>query len=198
MRLSGSNPGCGDSFVEAALTARHADRGEQWRDTTRLFDEKVANEVLDSEDFEHDDIVEEFQRLMEAKAAKAKQDVHRHELLAKHFSSRSGGSAASDSASSSSRPRKFVPLKTDGYTGANAKQFAPPNSSISKDTREHRWRATTADGSTKSKSYGPKSGMTDYQAMTFVLRHSWRISTESTGMSCPWDFEAGDLVVPEA
>lgn len=78
-------------------------------------------------------------------------------------------------ASSGKRERKFMPLKTTGYTRQEAQAFCPPQCKLAKDLRENRWKVDAPYmASSKRKSYGRGTGLSDYDALKAVLLHTWR------------------------
>ena len=102
--------------------------------------------------------------------------------------------AASSSAAGSGGPapaRKFVKRVATGYSLVQMKQFLPPFAAASKDDkRENRWRVREPylQGE-RSKSYGSKSGLSDWEAMVWVLQLLWHHYTKTTGIPCPFEWE---------
>ena len=89
-----------------------------------------------------------------------------------------------------------MPVPTTGVTVDEAKALLPPGFSISKDEeRENRWRMR-ADGDyvgPKSKGFGKGTGLTDFEALRFLVQLAWRHQDRKHGTPCPWTWdETGD------
>lgn len=88
-----------------------------------------------------------------------------------------------------------VVAKPEGYTANEARMWAPPGSRVTKERRWHnRWRIEAEVlGGIRSKSWGEATGLTDYEAMAWVLRLAWSAHTRQTGEQCPWVFRDARL-----
>eukprot|EP00971_Amphidinium_carterae_P343296 6482960-Amphidinium_carterae.3 len=72
--------------------------------------------------------------------------------------------------------RHFLPLNTVGYTAEEVKPFVPFGSTLTKDKKENRWRLRCKHlpgSGDKSKSYGGRSGVTDFDAMRILVMAAW-------------------------
>ena len=177
------------------MEARHLDPSAGLRSSSLLLDPAIADSLMDGEDFETDDVQLEYQRQRDAAAARKQKDVHRQTEMRKYLGLDSaGGGVASSSSGDGPRPRTFVPLKTDGYAAWEAAKFMPEGATIAKDYRENRWKVSFAGGhGTKSKSYGSRTGFSDFDAMKYVVLYAWSQSAERNGIHCPWNFQETEI-----
>eukprot|EP00971_Amphidinium_carterae_P329350 6461724-Amphidinium_carterae.2 len=94
--------------------------------------------------------------------------------------------------------RQFLPLNTVGYTPEEVKPYVPFGSTLSKDKKENRWRLRCKHlpgSGDKSKSYGGRSGTTDFDAMRVLVMAAWAATTAATGVERPFDMH--ELPAPE-
>eukprot|EP00971_Amphidinium_carterae_P347585 6489659-Amphidinium_carterae.1 len=94
--------------------------------------------------------------------------------------------------------RQFLPLNTVGYTSEEVKPFVPFGSTLTKDKKENRWRLRCKHlpgSGDKSKSYGGRSGTTDFDAMRILVMAAWAATTSATGVERPFEFH--ELPPPE-
>ena len=150
--------------------------------------EEEFKSFLDEDEEDDEDIKETVQQIK-----KAKDEIkHKKAVAAKDLAKLK---AATDTVTvhpaggGRLRQRNFCPLKTNGYTKLQAKQFMPWGINIHKDPKENRWRADTK-GETTSKSYGKGTGLSDYAAMVIVLREAWRWHQKGGGDPCEFEFDA--------
>eukprot|EP00971_Amphidinium_carterae_P292292 5802392-Amphidinium_carterae.1 len=104
----------------------------------------------------------------------------------------SSAATGSTGQASSSKARVFNPLTTSGLSQDEARDWLPPNTSIAKDVNENRWRIKSVylpGKGNKSKSFGPRSAVTDSQALQVLLVAAWHAYEQSTGERCPYTFE---------
>lgn len=77
------------------------------------------------------------------------------------------------------------------------KRSALPICKIAKDLRENRWKVEASFmSSSKSKSYGRDTGLSDYEALKTVLLHAWREHRMAYGgdEALPIEFEESDFM----
>ena len=87
-------------------------------------------------------------------------------------------------------PQCVVPSEA-GYSAEEARQWSPPGCNLSKQTHWHyRWRAKANYLGERSKSVVPSQGITDFDAMVWVLTLAWHKYSEFSGEPCPFDFKS--------
>ena len=196
-----------DGYIEECLKRRGAkadDQPQTRQSATASALEKLAG-VLDDEGFS-----EEVQQWKEAEVLAAKRR-QRHLDMARmtvHGSGQTEGSASSAShtaaassssggpSSSSTDPPAPAPALKEipwnparGFTAAEARKFAPPNSSLRKDVVRHlRWQIRAKYLSqTWSKGFN-QTGFDDDEALTHVLVLAWNDYSRQAGVPVPWNF----------
>ena len=89
------------------------------------------------------------------------------------------------------KQRTFVAVQPGGITAEEAKQFLPKGVRIYKDTsRENRWRMFSPHiGKERTKSYGRRSAVDDWGAMTHLILLAWQAERQRSGVECPFQFQ---------
>ena len=150
-----------------------------------------SSDMLDMvlEEADDEDAKLELQKLR----AKAEAE-HRRQLKVDaelHAVSTSAGRASSSSCKPVRSPvTSQVRESVAGYSVEEARQWAPPGCTLTKEMRWHtRWRATSQEiGGVRSKSFSADGLVSDFKAMVWVLNVAWRHYTAIHGQACPWEF----------
>lgn len=181
-----------DAVVQSALKNR--------KETLNIDDVLTNTKLFDLEpewviDREGDDpeLLKAYGELRARKAAAAPKAKQNEEALSAMQHARRASTASSGSGDGATpRGRTFVPVPCTGYTAEEAKRWAPPGCSISKETtRENRWRARAKflpGAHEKTKSYGMNSSTDDFGAMRFLLDFCWVHYERISGQKCPFTF----------
>eukprot|EP00971_Amphidinium_carterae_P349749 6491200-Amphidinium_carterae.1 len=191
----------GPELVKTALQSRKVKGFEvllKSANVLNLEKETVAEGFLDEAETEYTDL-EAIQQWEELKRQRDQLDMDAETLqkfLADWMSVRAVPKGHSESAESSGSGsavgRKFMPLRTEGYSAEELKTWLPVGSSMTKDCRENRWRLRCEHlpgSGDKSRSFGRRSGVTDYDAMRLLLLQAWAATTAATGVERPFDIE---------
>eukprot|EP00971_Amphidinium_carterae_P208121 4129506-Amphidinium_carterae.1 len=131
---------------------------------------------------------------LHASHQRVRRDSHKKQSEEKHPSHDASHYPIASSSSETKPPpksRTFVTYRADGYSQDEASALFPDTARIFKDLKENRWRVLSKvlpNSGTKSKSWGKRSGISDFSAMLFVLKAAWQAHYENTGEPCPWEF----------
>eukprot|EP00971_Amphidinium_carterae_P350131 6491398-Amphidinium_carterae.2 len=184
----------GDSYTEDMFTAAWAARKGKEVDpllSSELFQSVEKQDIFDPENFEDAEMAFEWDQL-HAKQQRVKRDSHMKQTHSEKQEPLHEGSASSSSAPAAPpKERKFVTYRADGYHQDDASKLLPETARIFKDLNENRWRLTSKllpNSGTKSKSWGKRSGISDFSAMLVVVKAAWQAHFDHTGEACPWDF----------
>eukprot|EP00971_Amphidinium_carterae_P182196 3615739-Amphidinium_carterae.1 len=163
----------GKSFNESALSKAMEHRAAPNEDEDLLLDTKMFQPdkdcVIDWDALDDSDLQDDYEQIKKSfESVVAKKCV---QSKLKHGASSSAGASASSSSLGGRPPppkRTFVSVRATGYSKQEAEAWLPPNCTLWKDLRENRWRVQSPflpNCVTKSKSWGNRSQVTDYQAM---------------------------------
>jgi hypothetical protein len=191
-----------DDMLSSALRARGRDLGDSIQEEARTWVDPDLNMPDDSP---MDDLADVQEQLRVIKVRRdAAQKLERDRLAAAAAIARDarvdGAGSSGDGAPPPDalavaperrvRVRRWVPAVADGLSVAEALEFAPPLAKMTKDSiRENRWRIRAPYMNERSKSFGRGSGLSDWAAMTFLLRLAWRRYTEVYGVECPFQLD---------
>ena len=203
-------PGISESAVNSALLAR----GRDVTPTRLANDEAVILKhgsmlTTVAEELEDEDMLDEIRRLKERALAEQrrieKKNVEIHGTVpvggidpAGAASSSSaggvgpvavGGSGPAAAARQQPLANTYIAPKDSGYSVQEARAWAPSGCRLTKESKWHfRWRAEAPYlGGIKSKSFGP-AGLSDYDAMVWILTLAWDARRRVHGDACPWNF----------
>lgn len=181
--------GCTDHDIEQCLIARGFDPSAAVQMEAPVAEPELLEKVIEEDDFDDEEIKQEYEKAMEA--ASTKQRAVNDKLAVLRSMLNRGASSSSGSGDvPNASGRKFMPKKTNGYSKAEAQKWCPDGVRIHKDLNENRWRTVSASIGSKSKSYGTGTGLSDFEAMQWVLMQTWRAFSATTGQACPFDFGA--------
>eukprot|EP00971_Amphidinium_carterae_P058209 1151245-Amphidinium_carterae.1 len=190
----------GESFVTKSLTARKITGAEVPLKTSRVMNmpkETVAEAFHEDPDDDEPDLeaIHEWEQLkqqresinMDAKELAA----HMQEWLTLRPLSTSCSSAGTAEGVEKGK-RKFLPKQTSGYEPDDVKEWLPAGATMTKDKRENRWRLRCKHlpgSGDKSKSYGGRHGLSDFDAMRLLVLSAWSAATAATGIEMPFELE---------
>ena len=157
---------------------------------------------LVEEEFEGDEELTEAVELIRERFAR----MLRQTAAAAHAQASESKSGASGSGSSASVPLRHrgaadggpsrkQPVAvhaTRGLSPKEGKAYMAPGWTLTKiTTRDCGWQARCKSGTSRYRSFDPRSVQADYDAFGYVLAIAWRAHTDRTGEQCPWELMAG-------
>eukprot|EP00971_Amphidinium_carterae_P329409 6461836-Amphidinium_carterae.1 len=196
----------GAEFTEEALSVALKTRGCAGNETvlanTKLFQSSKDDVFKSQDDWDEEEDLEVYANWEQLKQRKCEMKMHASEFdkycddwvqaVQVSPTAPAGASTGSTGHASSSKARVFNPLTTTGLSQDAAREWLPPETSIAKDVTENRWRIKSVylpGKGNKSKSFGPRSQVTDSQALQVLLVAVWHAYEQSTGARCPYTFE---------
>ena len=182
-----------EKMLEHAMKQRHRDIGQAELEATKSLNDFGV--VVEENEDDMADILEELEVLRAKRRAAATREAQISAMTTTAgaaSSSAAGGHGGAPAASGApARVRRWVPAAADGFDVPTAEQWVPPLCKLSKDgLRENRWRVRAPWlAGERSKSFGTGTGLSDYEAMVFVIRLAWAGYCVDHPGSCPWEFE---------
>eukprot|EP00971_Amphidinium_carterae_P351743 6492260-Amphidinium_carterae.3 len=156
-----------------------------------LFQSVDKEDIFDPDNFEDAEMAFEWDQLHANMQRVRRESNKKQSEVGKHEESTEKSAASSSASAVPPKSRKFVTYRADGYSQDEATALLPETARIFKDLKENRWRLSSKllpNSGTKSKSWGKRSGISDFSAMLFVVKAAWQVHFENTGESCPWEF----------
>ena len=179
-----------ESVVKDALLRRN---GLNAKSQNPLSAERAAEDLQEAGEsdtnFEDEDVqLQDLRFEAQAAAALERRQNERRRNIEAAFAV---AARPAESAGRASRQRVFVPVVSGGISAEMAKAYAPPHVRLYKDiSRENRWRMySPVIGRERTKSFGRRSQLDDWGAMTHLLLLAWQSHFQSTGEECPWEFQ---------
>ena len=128
--------------------------------------------------------------------------------LAKLMPTTPNAAAVSSFCDTKKMSKKVINPGPAGFTELYSKRFLPPVCDIDKyvGEKEARWKVWSPPFQYKTKSrsrmFGVEVGVTDYEAMRFVIMLAWaQEERKGSGRECPWEFldedPEGDVTMGE-
>lgn len=177
------NPLSGGELKELYLRrTQHQEPDASLTVDSPLFDGDVL-QILEAE-IEEDDIEVEIRKHIEARRNKDLERQRREQDV-------DAVMAASAASAPAVSCHKRVLIPSSGLTQAQAKQYVPPGSYLSKEKEwHHRWKVSAPFlKPPKCKIFDPELEGADSNALKYVLTSAWQVYMKLFGGDCPFDFQ---------
>ncbi|CAE7236830.1 unnamed protein product [Symbiodinium sp. CCMP2456] len=191
-------PGITSDELESALLGRGKQQTPQEfvKASPVMQNEDLFDIALEDED---SDLQEELRKLKQQALKQQEASLRKRAELRSQLSpdsSRGSSSASAMPPGQPQRPRQNAAVHSGRYDVESARKWAPPQCTLTKEMNWHtRWRVEAPYlGGIKSKSFKKDGPIKDWDALVWVLTLAWRGYTETSGESCPWTFEASQVV----